>query len=59
MSNAKEVEVTFQVSKDQNFKYAGKPVADGEKRKVSPSQAAWLAERGLIKEKAKPAQSAS
>lgn len=59
MSNAKEVEVTFQVPKDRTVTHAGKQMADGEKCKVTQRQAARLAERGLIKEKAKPPQSAS
>ena len=48
MSN--EVEVTFKVPKDRTVTLAGKPVADGEKCKVTLRQAGQLAARGLIKQ---------
>ena len=52
-----EVEVTFQVPKDRTVTHAGKPVADGEKCKVTPRQAEQLAARGLIKQPRRSARS--
>jgi len=51
------IEVTFKVPKGRTVTHAGKPVADGDKRKCTPAQAEWLAERGLITQAPKAGKS--
>lgn len=48
MSNDQRIEVTFKIPKGRTVTYAGEQMKDGQKRKVTPHDKEWLAERGLI-----------